>query len=243
MAYNVRDLLGHYVAPRSAAGKMCPHACCRNKRVHPENMPVILPNKLLRRASDDDLAAHYDRIQDDSPKDQRARAQVLHEFERRDNEARARKGREAAKFSRQLEQAEAVEQSYTDAEEATRGNMVNKKGQARGISPRLLITGREAEFRRYASPELLEYYETHHRPTAAMFRGEDTRVHPVATEPRRRQRGAIDNRPASRRQMEQHRAAADQRARRDQQRAAADQRDRRRAATDQQAARRRQVRH
>jgi len=35
MAYSVRDLLGHFVRPRSARGKMCPHACCRNKRVHP----------------------------------------------------------------------------------------------------------------------------------------------------------------------------------------------------------------
>ena len=49
MAYNVRDLLGHFVKPRAAKGKMCPHACCRNKRVHPGNMPVILPSKLLAR--------------------------------------------------------------------------------------------------------------------------------------------------------------------------------------------------
>jgi hypothetical protein len=47
-------------------------------------MPVILPSKLLHRASDEDLAAHYDRVQGDSRKDERARAQVLHEMERRD---------------------------------------------------------------------------------------------------------------------------------------------------------------
>lgn len=75
------------------------------------------------------------------------------------------------------------------AEAATRGNMVNAKGRARGISPRTLITGREENFRRYASDELMEYYATHHRPTPASFRGADTRVHPVATEPRRRKRG------------------------------------------------------
>lgn len=62
--YKVRDLIGHFVKPRSAGGKMCPHACCRNKRVHPDNMPVILPSKLLRRASDEDLAAHYDRVRE-----------------------------------------------------------------------------------------------------------------------------------------------------------------------------------
>ena len=151
MAYSVRDLLGHFVAPKSERGHMCPHACCRNKRVHPANMPVILPRPLLRRASDSDLAAHYNRVQGDSPKDERARAQVLHEMQRRDDAEQTRKGRAAAKWSRQLEQGEAVELSYVQAEEATRGNMVNKKGRARGISPRMLITDREAEFRRYAS--------------------------------------------------------------------------------------------
>ena len=192
MAYSIRDMLGHFVAPKSAEGKMCPHACCRNRRVHPANMPVILPNKLLRRASDDDLIAHYNRVQGDSRKDERARAQVLHEMERRDNADRAAKNRAHAKFSRQLEQAEVVEQSYVAAEDATRGNMVNRKGRARGINPRTLITGRESEFRRYASDELMEYYATHHRPTAASFRGEDTRVHPVATEPRRKQYGVTN---------------------------------------------------
>ena len=189
MAYNVRDLLGHFVKPRSERDHMCPHACCRNKRVHPDNMPVILPNKLLRRASDADLAAHYDRVQGDSAKDQRARAQVLHEMDRRDTEAKVKDSRARGRYSRHLEQAEQVEVSYVAAENATRGNMVNRKGQARGINPRTLITGREADFRRYASDELAEYYATHHRPTAALFRGADTRVHPVATEPRRRRRG------------------------------------------------------
>ena len=77
---------------------------------------------------------------------------------------------------------------------ADRGNMVNAKGRGRGVNPRTLITGREETFRRYASDELLEYYAEHHRPTTASFRGADTRVHPKATEPRRRKRGVVDNR-------------------------------------------------
>jgi hypothetical protein len=187
--YSIRDLIGHFVAPRSAQGKMCPHACCRNKRVHPDNMPVILPSRLLRRASDDDLAAHYQRVQGESYREERARAQVLHEMQRRDDEAVATDNRAAARYSRQLEQAEAVEASYIAAENATRGNMLNRKGRARDINPRALITGREADFRRYASDELAEYYSAHHRPTAASFRGADTRVAPRATEPKRRQYG------------------------------------------------------
>lgn len=42
--------------------------------------------------------------------------------------------------------------------------MLNRKGRAHDINPRALITGREADFRRYASDELMEYYQTHHRP-------------------------------------------------------------------------------
>jgi hypothetical protein len=98
-------------------------------------MPVILPSKLLHRASDEDLAAHYDRVQGDSRKDERARAQVLHEMERRDALAEGKKAREHAKFSRQLGQADAAEASYVPAEAATRGNMVNAKGRAWGNQP------------------------------------------------------------------------------------------------------------
>lgn len=198
MAYNVRDLLGHFVKPRSAKGKMCPHACCRNKRVHPANMPVILPRKLLQRASDDDLQAHYERVQGDSKKDQRARAQVLHEMDRRDAAETARGNRAMVRFSKQLEQADAAEASYVAAENATRGNMVNAKGRGRGVNPRTLITGREADFRRYASDELAEYYAEHHRPTPASFRGADTRVHPKASEWKRKPRGVVDKRWARR---------------------------------------------
>jgi len=133
--YNIRDLIGHFVAPRSARGKMCPHACCRNKRVHPDNMPVILPSRLLRRASDDDLVAHYDRVQGDSYREERARAQVLAEMQRHDDEAKAMSNRAAARYSRQLEQADAVEASYVAADNATRGTCSTGRA-GRGTSTR-----------------------------------------------------------------------------------------------------------
>jgi len=194
MAYNVRDLLGHFVRPKSAKGDMCPHACCRNKRVHPANMPVVLPRRLLRRASDEDLAAHYDRVQGDSRREDRARMQVLHEMQRRDDEASARKNREHARYSRQLEQADAREASYVAAEEFTRGNMTNRKGRSRDVNPRTLIYARDADFERYASDELKEFYSTRHRPTARSFQGADTRYVPRAAEPRRRKRGVTAGR-------------------------------------------------
>jgi hypothetical protein len=124
---------------------MCPHACCRNKRVHPANMPVILPNTLLRRASDEDLAAHYDRVQGSSAKDARARAQVLHEMERRDRLAEERKRRREAvaygAYVRRLEREEAVEHAYVTAERETRRNLLTRKGEARGINPRSCSPG------------------------------------------------------------------------------------------------------
>lgn len=187
--YNVRDLLGHFVRPRSAKGDMCPHACCRNRRIHPANMPVVLPRRLLRKATDDDLAEHYQRVQGDSYREERGRMQVLHEMQRRDDDAAARKNRTAARYSRQLGQAEEQEASYVAAEEATRGNMVNRKGRSRDVNPRTLIYARDDTFERYASDELKEFYTARHRPTARSFQGADTRYVPRATEPKRRKMG------------------------------------------------------
>lgn len=191
MSYNVRDLLGHFVKPRSAGGDMCEHACCRGRRQHPKGQAVLLPSKTLRHASDDVLMARYSQHQGEGKRDQRIRAQVLHEMDRRDTAAKAKDTRARAKFSRQLEQAEAQEASIVAAEAATAGNLVNKKGRARGINPRTLITGRAEDFERYASDEAKEYYSTHHRPTAASFRGADTRYVPRATAPKRRRFGTV----------------------------------------------------
>jgi hypothetical protein len=69
--------------------------------------------------------------------------------------------------------------------------MVNKKGRALGINPDEILTGREAVFRRYASDEAREYFAVNPRPTAAYFRGKDTRVADRATEPKRRRRGVV----------------------------------------------------
>src|SRR5437868_5366742 len=116
----------------------------------------------------------------DSNKDERARAQVLHEMERRD--AEAEKTREHAKFSWQLEQAEAVENAYVHAEAATRGNMLNAKSRGprdQHANPPDRPRGDVPPVRQRGADE---YYSTHHLPTAASFRGPDTRVHPVATE-------------------------------------------------------------
>jgi hypothetical protein len=191
--YNVRDILGHYVRPRSARGDLCPHSCCQGQRAHPARMPAYLPPKMLHQASDQQLLDHYDR-HGDCP---RCRKQILREFERRDLTVTRRKAAGQRATSRRLEREETVEHAYVTAERETRGTLVNRKGTARGVNPRSLFTGSEERARRYASEELLEHWQTHGRPTAAMHHGRDTRVQPRATEPRRRKRGVSSVRPVS----------------------------------------------
>jgi hypothetical protein len=188
--YNVRDLIGHWVKPRSAEGKMCPHACCRGHRVHPDNYPVILPSRLLRRASDEDLADHFHKVGDDpSPQARYAEAQILHEMERRDREQmQRRQHREAvasAQAARRMEREADAERIRLEAEEYTKGYLVTAQGRARGIVDEEILTGREDVFIRYATPEAKAYFADHPRPTAAYFRGRDTRV-PYSDRPTRR---------------------------------------------------------
>lgn len=62
-----------------------------------------------------------------------------------------------------------AEQAFYDAEDVTRGHMLNKAGQAAGIDPRSLFTGAESRARKYASGDLLEYFERHGRLTLNDF--------------------------------------------------------------------------
>jgi hypothetical protein len=196
--YNVRDLFGHFVKPRSRQGKMCPHACCRNRRVHPDNMPVILPNRLLRRASDDDLQEHYaDVSRRDDPEAEAARYQLLFEMERRDQVTERREQRQETRrqnvTARKMERESAIEQAFIAAESATNGNMLNRRGLAAGVSDRSLFRGREDRARKYASEELLNHWLEVGRPTEAMFQGADTKVYGAYTA-----RDRVDRRKALR---------------------------------------------
>lgn len=209
--YNIRDMLGHFIAPRSGEGKMCPHACCRNKRVHPKNMPVILPDRLLRRASDDDLAEHYQRVSPASPTVQQeaAQAQVLYEMNRRDERqarqvqreterTRRREAVSATRAARGMERESEYERIALQAEAYTRGNLVNAAGRVAGIGDREILTGREATFARYASDEAREFFTSTARPTAAYFRGADTRYSPKFSSPYRRRSAGLPARPRRR---------------------------------------------
>jgi hypothetical protein len=202
MAYDRRDQIGHWVKRDQQILRPCRHACCRGYWAHPHNWPIIPANRALRRATDEQLASRYAKLtrEENDPKARGAELQIISEFERRDRaetkrrdkEQQRRQHREAVASNRAVrrtEQQVEVERVRVASEAATLGYMVNAKGRARGISPDEILTGREAVFRRYASDEALDYFAVNPRPTAAYFRGRDTRVTGRATEPRRRRRG------------------------------------------------------
>jgi hypothetical protein len=61
---------------------------------------------------------------------------------------------------------------YQAAEDATNGYMVNAAGRAAGASDSAFFTGSDAYVRKYATPELLEWFDLNGRPTLAEWRAE-----------------------------------------------------------------------
>ena len=62
-----------------------------------------------------------------------------------------------------------MDQVVDDAEEETRGNLLNKAGRSAGINARTLFTGPESRARKYASDELLAYWHERGRMTVEDF--------------------------------------------------------------------------
>lgn len=202
--YNRRDQIGHWVTKQQPVYRPCTHACCRGYRAHPSNWPIIPAKMAYRTATDDQLAAHYTKLTavENDPKARGGELQILAEFERRDRREMRRRERkqvrerrrEAIASNRAVRRTEAEverERIRVQAEAATQGYLVNRKGRNLGIDPDEILTGREAVFQRYASDEARDYFRVNPRPTAAYFRGKDTRVTDRATEPRRRPRGVV----------------------------------------------------
>lgn len=187
--YNRRDQIGHWVTKQTPVYRPCNHACCRGYRAHPSNWPVIPAKMAYRTATDDQLAAHYAKVSgiEDDRQARGVELQILHEFERRDRrdvrrrerEQQARERREARAANRAVQRTEIEverERIRVQAEAATRGYLVNAKGRRLGINPDEILTGRQAVFQRYASDEAREFFASTPRPTAAYFRGRDTRT-------------------------------------------------------------------
>jgi len=65
---------------------------------------------------------------------------------------------------------ENVKQSqYEQAEQATRGAMLNRRGQAKGIDSYSLFSGNAIRAYAYASEELIEWWQSHPRITFADY--------------------------------------------------------------------------
>jgi hypothetical protein len=87
--------------------------------------------------------------------------------------------RQAARRERARRRREAAEQEYRDevyrlwraAEAATNGFMLNRAGLHRGIDERSLFIGPESRVLKYASAELIEWFQSHPRPTRISWFG------------------------------------------------------------------------
>jgi hypothetical protein len=172
MGYNIRDLLGHFVKlpPKSNEDGMCPHACCKGKRRHPDNWPVMLSRETLRSASDEDLIQHFSK-----PKVGRngaAVVQVTRELERRERAAEARERARGRRADKGEQYRLYLENQWVQAENDLRGNLVNKRGRAKGIDGRSLWTANDRTRAAYASEELRQWWDQHPIVSAREFQTE-----------------------------------------------------------------------
>ena len=84
--------------------------------------------------------------------------------------ARSERARRRRQDAEQEYRAEVYRQ-WLAAEAATNGYMLNRAGQRGGIDEHSLFVGPESRVRKYASPELIEWFESHPRPTRVSWFG------------------------------------------------------------------------
>jgi hypothetical protein len=173
--YNERDRFGHFVAPATAANRNCPHRCCRDRHPHPDKLPVKLDRQVLRGMGSDELEReleHYFHYRDTR---EGGALQIAAEIDRRSESARKADARKLrASQRRQAAESEYRDEVYRQwlaAENATNGYMLNREGKRRDIDERTLFTGPESRVAKYASPELVEFFEANPRPTRASWFG------------------------------------------------------------------------
>lgn len=173
--YNVRDQLGHFVKPESQADHPCHHRCCRGERAHPKGLPVKLDRRYLRSLSGDELETELSQYTRFIDTHEEGFLQVVAELDRRDESEKLASARKArARERRQQRESEYKDEVYRQwltAEAETNGYMLNRAGKAAGIDERTLFTGPESRVAKYASRELLDFFDTHPRPTRAAFLG------------------------------------------------------------------------
>lgn len=173
--YNVRDQRGHFVKPKTARGHLCHHSCCNGSRVHPEKLPVKISRSYLRTLSGPQLERELGEYINYADTHEQGMTQIIAELDRRDESekrAEARKARaDERRQQRQSEYKDEVYRQWLMAESETNGYMLNKAGKKADIDERTLFTGPEYRVAKYASPELIEFFESHPRPTRASWFG------------------------------------------------------------------------
>lgn len=190
--YNVRDNTGHYVKPKTARGQLCHHSCCNGSRVHPETLPVKISRGYLRTLTEPQLERELDTYMNYSETHEQGMTQIIAELDRREDAEKARAHRRMLaaerKQQRQSEHSDEVYRQWLLAESATNGVMLNNKtlreikaGKRADIDERSLFTGPEWRVTKYGSPELIEFFQSHQRPTrAAWFGSATSRRHHLA---------------------------------------------------------------
>jgi len=178
--YNVRDQRGHYVKPKTARNQVCHHLCCNGSRVHPDKLPVKISKGYLRTLTPPQLERELNEYMNYSETHEQGMTQIIAELDRREDAEKMRAHRKMLSAERrqhrQSEHSDEVYRQWLTAEAATNGVMLNNKtlreikaGKRNDIDERSLFTGPEWRVAKYASPELLEYFESNPRPTRASW--------------------------------------------------------------------------
>ena len=171
--WDSRDLQGHFARTQDEM-QPCPHLCCRNRRVHPERLPVRFDKAVLRSKSEPELVRELTRYSNFTETHPAAFGQIVAEFDRRDRAEKATARRKYRYETRDQEYRDEVYRQTLMAEAATNGYMLSREGKRAGVDPVSLFTGPESRVQKYASPELVEYFESHPRPTRASWFGSAT---------------------------------------------------------------------
>jgi hypothetical protein len=119
--------------------------------------------KDLRNLTDDELCTLY------GTAGEATQEAIRRECDRRDLRDRKRahvKARWDAAVTEWLDYAHA---QWLAAEHTCRGHLLNKAGHSAGIDPRDLWTGPTARAARYASEELLDFWDAHPRITRTQY--------------------------------------------------------------------------
>jgi hypothetical protein len=170
--YNVRD---RFVAPQTSANRACPHKCCQGRHPHPSHLPVRLDRQVLRGMGSDELERELEHYWHYYDTHSEGGLQIAAEIDRRGESQRKAEARQlrakARRAERESEYRDEVYRTWLRAEAETKGYMLNREGRAKGIDERPLFTGPESRVAKYATRELLDFFEANPRPTRVSWFG------------------------------------------------------------------------